>query len=66
MQIFQHDGRVNGAMFDSNESRVLSWSEDKTARLWDLDVASLLARSRTLAGRELTDTERKKFLLDSR
>jgi len=33
---FKHDGDVIGAQFSRDESRVLTWSKDKTARLWDL------------------------------
>jgi WD40 repeat protein len=31
----RHDGEVNGAVFDKSESRILSWSDDGTVRLWD-------------------------------
>ena len=32
----QHEGPVNGALlFSQDESRILSWSVDKTLRLWD-------------------------------
>ena len=30
-----HDGPVYGALFSRDESRILSWSRDKTLRLWD-------------------------------
>ena len=30
-----HDGSVSGALFSRDESRILSWSYDKTLRLWD-------------------------------
>lgn len=30
-----HDSGVNGAQFSRDESRVLTWSYDNTARLWD-------------------------------
>jgi WD40 repeat protein len=36
LQTFKHEGRVNGAQFSRDESRVLTWSADKTARLWDV------------------------------
>ena len=35
LQIFKHHGGVIGAQFSRDESRVLTWSHDKTARLWD-------------------------------
>ena len=31
----KHDGPVLGAVFDKAEARILSWSNDKTVRLWD-------------------------------
>ena len=36
----QHEGSVNGALFSRDESRILSWSEDKTLRLWDAATGS--------------------------
>jgi hypothetical protein len=30
----KHDDRVSGAVFSKDESRILSWSDDKTLRLW--------------------------------
>nr|VFJ75537.1 MAG: hypothetical protein BECKFW1821C_GA0114237_107916 [Candidatus Kentron sp. FW] len=32
--ILGHDGSILGAAFSKDESRILTWSEDKTARLW--------------------------------
>ena len=32
----QHGGPVRGATFDSDERRILTWSRDSTARLWDV------------------------------
>ena len=31
----QHEDSVLGAVFNRDESRILTWSADKTARLWD-------------------------------
>jgi WD40 repeat protein len=31
-----HDGRVNGAVLTKDETRILSWSHDRTLRLWDV------------------------------
>ncbi|TBE74382.1 TIR domain-containing protein [Rhizobium ruizarguesonis] len=33
---FNHDGPVNGALLTQDGGRALSWSDDKTLRLWDL------------------------------
>jgi WD40 repeat protein/DNA-binding CsgD family transcriptional regulator/tRNA A-37 threonylcarbamoyl transferase component Bud32 len=30
-----HDAPVNGAVWNANETRLLTWSEDGTARVWD-------------------------------
>ena len=31
----KHEEWVNGALFSRDESRILSWSDDRTLRLWD-------------------------------
>ena len=31
----RHEGGVRGAAFNGDESRILTWSDDGTARLWD-------------------------------
>ena len=31
----QHGGSLNGAAWNRDESRILTWSSDGTARLWD-------------------------------
>ena len=36
MRTLAHDGPVRGYAFSRDESRVLTWSDDKTARLWDV------------------------------
>ena len=33
---YRHDDEVNGALLSRDETRILSWSEDKTVRLWDV------------------------------
>ena len=33
--MFAHQGPVDGAQFSRDESRILTWSDDNTARLWD-------------------------------
>ena len=33
--ILQHDGEVRGALWSKDENRVLTWSADHTARVWD-------------------------------
>jgi WD40 repeat protein len=38
IQTWNHDNNVNGATFSRDESRILSWSDDGTVRLWDSSV----------------------------
>ena len=35
MPPLRHEGTVWGAAFNRDESRILTWSDDSTARLWD-------------------------------
>ncbi|MEM9377545.1 MAG: TIR domain-containing protein [Pseudomonadota bacterium] len=37
---FHHDGDVRGAAFSKDETRILSWSDDDTVRLWDVEFAT--------------------------
>ncbi|HHT9110245.1 MAG TPA: hypothetical protein ACFYDZ_03685, partial [Candidatus Brocadiaceae bacterium] len=37
-QPMKHDADVNGAVFSKDDSLILTWSRDKTARLWDIRV----------------------------
>jgi WD40 repeat protein len=39
---FAHNDSVYGAQFSRDESKVLTWSVDHTARLWDLTTLKLL------------------------
>ena len=41
-QSFLHDAPIRGAQFSHDESRVLTWGDDKTARLWDVTKAQLI------------------------
>jgi hypothetical protein len=34
----KHEGPVNGAVFNKDESRILTWSGDNTARLWEMNI----------------------------
>ena len=33
--IFEHKGPVSGAVFSQDERRILTWSRDGTARVWN-------------------------------
>ncbi len=39
---FQHEGRITGIDTNRDESRVLTWGEDNSARLWSSDGKALL------------------------
>ena len=41
-QSLVHDGPVQGSLFNEDHSRVLTWSDDKTAKLWDVTKGELL------------------------
>jgi hypothetical protein len=41
--ILEHQRRVSGALFSADGTRVLSWSDDGTARLWDSQTGKELA-----------------------
>jgi len=45
-----HEGSVNGALLMPDGQRVLSWSEDKTLLLWDLEHGSLLQGQTSTTG----------------
>jgi WD40 repeat protein len=38
LRTWTHEGVVYDAVFNGDESRVVTWSEDGTARLWDLSL----------------------------
>ena len=42
LRVFKHDSDVHGAQFSRDESRVLTWSNDKTARWWDVTTSEPL------------------------
>jgi WD40 repeat protein len=42
----RHEGGVRGAAFSRDGSRILTWSDDKTARLWDAATASEILQLR--------------------
>ena len=38
MAALRHEKAVGGAAFSRDESRILTWSDDRTARLWDISA----------------------------
>ena len=44
---------------------LVTGSDDKTVRIWELRIDALIDRARRLAGRELTVNERKHYMLDN-
>jgi WD40 repeat protein/serine/threonine protein kinase len=61
-----HNSDVYSIAISSDNRWVLTGSSDNTARLWDMDIKRLMVRARELVGRELTDSERTRFLLPLR
>ncbi|MFC1569124.1 TIR domain-containing protein [bacterium] len=45
VNIAEHEGPVLGAVFNHDDSRVLSWSGDKTARLWNANTGEQIGKS---------------------
>ncbi len=60
------DYQVDSVAISGNNRWVLTGNHDNTARLWDMDIRSLMARARKLVGRELTDDERRTFAIPKR
>ena len=46
----RHEGPVTGAQFDQDERRILSWSYDKTLRLWDAATGAPIGAPMTHEG----------------
>ena len=40
----KHDDSVSGAVFNQDETRILTWSDDGTARLWDASDGSSIGQ----------------------
>lgn len=59
--IFQHYDKVNGARFSRGETRVLTWSNDNTAKIWDiatgLQVGPTFEHDGRIRGAVLTQDE---------
>ncbi len=43
--IIRHDGEILGAKFNKNQTRILTWSDDHTAKIWDARNGQLLINS---------------------
>ena len=43
-QVLLHEAPVKGALFNRDESRILTWSDDHTARLWDAHTGQVLGQ----------------------
>ena len=54
-----HDDSVSGAVFSKDETRILTWSDDKTARLWNAatgaQIGPALTHDGEVSGRRLLE-----------
>jgi WD40 repeat protein len=57
----KHDGPVRGALLTKDETRILSWSDDRTLRLWDVAtgqrIGPAMKHDRSVSGAVLTKDE---------
>jgi WD40 repeat protein len=47
---FRHDSVIYGAVFSNDETRILTWSADKTARLWNVKTGAQIGPALTHDG----------------
>jgi TIR domain len=47
---YRHDGVVNGALLNRDETRIVSWSDDKTVRIWDVATGRQIGPAMTHKG----------------
>jgi WD40 repeat protein len=61
-----HESGVGSAVFDASGACVLTASDDHTARIWRVfpTVAALVAHTRAIMPRALTQQQRKQFFLE--
>jgi WD40 repeat protein len=59
----EHDGPIHGTLFNADERRILSWSEDGTVRQWDAatgqQIGPAMKHDRLVWGALLTKDERR-------
>ena len=56
------NGLISSIGFSPDSRWLITSTSDRSVRLWDLNIESLIARVRELAGRELTPDEKWKYL----
>jgi WD40 repeat protein len=59
-----HTNRIRTIVSSPDGRWIITACDDRTVRLWDLNIDALMDRARQLAGRELRPAERRQYLLD--
>ncbi|MBI1930339.1 hypothetical protein HYR99_39575 [Candidatus Poribacteria bacterium] len=62
MPLFGHTARVNSVAFNPSGTHIATASEDKTVRIYTLDIEDLIVLAKKRVTRELTTEERQKYL----
>jgi serine/threonine protein kinase/WD40 repeat protein/outer membrane protein assembly factor BamB len=62
VKLLGNNGLLSSIDFTANSRWLITAASDRSVRLWDLDIESLVARMRELAGRKFTPEERWEFL----
>jgi WD40 repeat protein len=59
----RHEGSVRGAEWNRDETHLLTWSDDRTARVWPVDLDQMISLAKSYRLRPLNNDELAQFLL---